>query len=69
MSNNLYGVCFKNTKEGWIVGEGGVILATKDGGINWTQEGSGVEGDLINICYVNDNDLWAICKKVIIRRK
>jgi hypothetical protein len=52
-----------------------MILTTKDGGVNWAQEGSGVEDDLIDICYVARSlgdfgyGLWAIGKNIIIRRK
>ena len=34
---NLYGVCFVDAKTGWVVGDKGLCLATKDGGQTWAK--------------------------------
>ena len=38
--------------EGWIVGEGGLILHTKDRGATWEIEESGTGEDLYHVDYV-----------------
>ena len=38
--------------EGWIVGEGGIILYTKDSGATWEIEASGTSEDLYHVDYV-----------------
>jgi photosystem II stability/assembly factor-like uncharacterized protein len=38
--------------EGWIVGEGGLILHTKDRGETWEVEISGTDEDLYHVDYV-----------------
>ena len=35
---SLTGVCFADARNGWAVGHRGVILATRDGGVNWVRQ-------------------------------
>lgn len=52
ISTHLYDVFFINKMEGWIVGEDGLILHTKDRGATWEIEVSGTDEDLYHIDYV-----------------
>lgn len=36
VSSDLTAVCFAGERKGWAVGHDGVVLATTDGGLNWT---------------------------------
>ena len=51
--NELYGVHFTDSNHGWIVGQFGEILHTKDGGQTWRFQPSGVEENL-NKIYLAD---------------
>lgn len=42
-----------NKQEGWIVGENGLILHTKDRGKTWEKEKSGVKEKLTHISYID----------------
>lgn len=47
--SELYHVDFVNDETGWIVGDKGLILATKDGGQTWTKQNSGTDVGLFNV--------------------
>src|ERR1041384_5525934 len=48
--NSILSIHFTADKQtGWAVGAGGVILYTKDGGFNWTQQHSGVASTLSGV--------------------
>lgn len=52
------GVAFADATHGWIVGEGGVILATTNGGDTWTQQPSGTTRKLTKICMLDAQRGW-----------
>ncbi len=52
----LYHVDFVNDENGWIVGDGGLILRTQDGGLNWAVQNSGTKVSLYNIDFRDKND-------------
>jgi photosystem II stability/assembly factor-like uncharacterized protein len=49
----LYGVAFADARNGWAVGEEGLILNTTDGGANWAVQISGVPSHLLSVHAVN----------------
>ena len=51
----LNGVSFTNSTTGFVVGYGGTILRTQNGGINWVSQSSGVLGTLVNVDCRNEN--------------
>lgn len=51
VTNTLYGVHFVNGKTGYVVGNGGTIQVTTDGGANWTKQISPVSTDLNKIYF------------------
>jgi photosystem II stability/assembly factor-like uncharacterized protein len=58
---DLYAIRFSpGGKAGWIVGEGGIILKTADGGDTWTSQNSGVKNNLFNLYCADDNVVVAI---------
>jgi len=49
-----------NSEEGWIIGAGGIILCTTDGGTNWKIQNSGTVTDLVGLTFVNAKKGWII---------
>ena len=45
---------------GWGVGEGGVILATTDGGAHWVAQHSGTTDDLYDVTFTDARHGWAV---------
>jgi photosystem II stability/assembly factor-like uncharacterized protein len=39
-------ITFLDTRTGWVVGDGGTILATRNGGTSWEAQRSGTDKDL-----------------------
>src|SRR2546422_9592143 len=42
----LYGIVFASPTAGWVVGSGGTILATTNGGTSWKPQKSGSRRDM-----------------------
>jgi len=51
VSVDLLGVSFPAPKVGWAVGHGGVVLATRDGGVTWMKQLSGKQATEIAVRY------------------
>lgn len=49
----LNSVFFVDKLKGWAAGDGGVILASIDGGTTWTPQSSGVIENLYGIAFIN----------------
>ena len=49
--NDLNGITFMDTNNGWAVGDHGVILHTVDGGISWEASASATTQDLTSIVF------------------
>ncbi len=54
-----YSIHFSDSKNGWIVGDGGRILNTNDGGFTWDIQKSGVHADLRCVFFIDDRTGWA----------
>jgi photosystem II stability/assembly factor-like uncharacterized protein len=65
-SNTLLAVKFVTPKKGWLAGERGTILYTKDGGDTWEYQESGTEQELKSIAFVNEKVGWAVGKYGVI---
>ncbi len=48
----------RGTNHAWIVGEGGAIRATTNGGVSWFSQSAGTSSDLHCVFFVNDTDGW-----------
>src|SRR5262245_49319389 len=55
---DLYGVRFADGKNGWAVGDRGVILHTADGGKTWTLQNSPSKQTLRGLDCTNARHLW-----------
>ena len=52
---DLNAVYFVDSKRGWVAGDGGVVLRTKDGGRSWSPQGTGTT-DSVNDIYFRDKE-------------
>jgi photosystem II stability/assembly factor-like uncharacterized protein len=66
----LFGVSFIDADRWWVVGGGGAILGSMDGGASWLEEQSGVQPNLNDVSCTGGNavftvgDLGVMLKKV-----
>ncbi|WP_011296134.1 WD40/YVTN/BNR-like repeat-containing protein [Cupriavidus necator] len=67
VSATLSAVSFADDKHGWVVGQWGVILATRDGGETWEKQRMDTAADqpLFSVLFTNDRDglavgLWSL---------
>lgn len=49
---------FLNNNTGWVVGQSGLIYKTTDGGLNWNNQISGTNYELISVYFINENTGW-----------
>ena len=58
--NTLLDVKFIDDMRGWAVGQGGVIIATNDGGKTWTGQHSGYELTLNGVEFADESNGWIV---------
>jgi photosystem II stability/assembly factor-like uncharacterized protein len=63
-NQNLMKLAFTDDLHGWAVGNAGTIVATADGGDNWTTQQSPVSFDLVDICMLRQGVGWALAQEV-----
>ncbi|MEI6125782.1 MAG: YCF48-related protein [Pseudomonadota bacterium] len=56
---SLYDICFLTPEKGWAVGLDGIIIATDDGGKNWSRLESGVNSNLYSVA-AKDDSAWVV---------
>ncbi len=54
----LYGVCFVDSLNGWVVGDDGIILKTTDGGISWDKKDANIGSWLLSVYFIDRNYGW-----------
>ena len=59
-STTLYGIAFADAANGWIVGSGGVIRHTTDGGTTWSAQTSGTTQNLRDVVFVGASNGWVV---------
>lgn len=59
-TGDLTAVTFVNANTGWIVGGGGLILHTSNGGARWIQQESGVTGGFNAVRFVSTTTGWIV---------
>lgn len=64
----LFHLDFSGNSHGWIVGDGGVILASTDEGRTWTKQMSGTSLPLYNVDFRDDNEGYIVGKTGTILR-
>ncbi|MEI6449710.1 MAG: S8 family serine peptidase [Actinomycetes bacterium] len=57
---SFLGVDFVDATQGWAVGEGGLILATSDGGATWNAQSSGTLATLWGVDFSDATHGWAV---------
>jgi photosystem II stability/assembly factor-like uncharacterized protein len=57
-SSHFKGGYFSDPQNGWVVGSGGTILRTSDGGMNWTREACPTAATLYHIFFTPEGDGW-----------
>ncbi len=61
-------ISFVSEKEGWIVGDTGLILQTVDGGKNWERKDSNTDDPLHAIWFSSKEEGWIVGWKGVILR-
>jgi photosystem II stability/assembly factor-like uncharacterized protein len=56
----LADVFFTDARNGWAVGDRGVIWHTDDGGTTWAQQNSNVKCRLNSVCFIDRNRGWIV---------
>ncbi len=59
-TTNLRGVAFVDLDYGWVVGDGGTIIHTVDGGETWQPQSSNTDVRLSSVVFADANRGWAI---------
>ncbi len=54
ISSNINAVDFFSETGGFLVGDGGLLYSTNDGGDTWVQQVTGTDSNLYGICCIND---------------
>ena len=54
------GVAFANGCDGVAVGAAGAVATTNDGGVSWTEQGSGFTGTLRDVSFAGPNNMVAV---------
>jgi len=67
-AQTLYGVDFVSNTLGWMVGAGGTILRTDDGGATaWVTQPSGTTALLAKVDFVDQNTGWVVGDGLVLR--
>ncbi len=59
-TQNLNGIFMLDLCTGWVVGDGGVILKTLNGGLSWQQQSSSTTANLRDVHFANADQGWAV---------
>lgn len=59
-TQNLHCVYFSDAINGWVVGDGGSILRTTNGGAVWAPQSSGTLVNLYSVHFTDANNGWAV---------
>ena len=63
---SLFGTCFANEREGWMVGELGRIFHTSDGAQTWERQDAGTKRPFLAISCLDANRAWIAGKEGIV---
>ena len=61
------GIIAKGTQNAWVVGEGGKLKITTDGGVNWVEKSSGTLSDLHDVFFLNATEGWMAGQNDVLR--
>jgi photosystem II stability/assembly factor-like uncharacterized protein len=57
---NLYGISYGDRDHVWTVGEFGIVMASADGGLTWTQQHAPFESTLFGVHFTDAQHGWAV---------
>ncbi len=60
LKDNLFGIDFVTSNQGWAVGYYGTIIHTEDGGKSWTYQPSGKTTPFTDVDFVDSHNGWAV---------
>lgn len=60
VDTELFHLDFDGKREGWIVGDLGVVLATNDNGNSWTKQDTGITAGLYNVDFRDEKNGFAV---------
>jgi photosystem II stability/assembly factor-like uncharacterized protein/AcrR family transcriptional regulator len=63
---NLFGACFANERDGWMVGELGRIFRTRDGGASWERQDAGTKRPFLAVECIDADTAWIAGKEGIV---
>ena len=63
---NLFGTCYANERDGWMVGELGRIFHTTDGGQTWERQEAGTKRPFLAISCLDARTAWIAGKEGIV---
>ena len=61
----LHAVFFLDQNRGWVVGSGGTLLTTDNGGISWQAKSRPTEDTIRDIYFADEQNGWLICERNI----
>jgi photosystem II stability/assembly factor-like uncharacterized protein len=59
----IYDVAMANAKQGWAVGQVGLVLRTEDGGLTWSLQSTPKDDQAVNlfaVAAIDENRAWAV---------
>jgi len=59
-SRNLSSCVFTDTLNGWIAGDSGLIINTRDNGINWEPQFTGITNNITELFFLDKNTGYAL---------
>ena len=59
-SQNLSSCVFTDTLNGWIAGDSGLIINTRNNGLSWEQQFTGITNNIIELFFLNGNVGYAL---------
>src|SRR5215204_2964714 len=62
---DLNAVHFVDSKRGWVAGDGGVVLHTRDGGRTWTRQTVATKESFNDVCFRNEEDGYLLAASQI----
>lgn len=69
VSTDLVAVSFPTQEKGWVVGHGGVVLHSVDGGVSWQKQLDGFEASRIAVSYYEQQALSSPELQVFLERE
>jgi hypothetical protein len=59
--------CFADARTGWVVGDGGTILTTRDGGTRWEPQKGGTDKYVFGVHLADARTGWVRSHKIVCR--